>query len=152
MEHCHSNKSNTTIKTSAQATLHCLTGCTIGEIIGLMLGVSLNLPVLATMGLATLLAFVIGMGLAIRPIMKNEKLNFKSAFKVIWLGEVISIAVMEVVMNAVDFWMGGMQVNSIMHPMFWISLGVAVPAGFVAAWPVNFWLLKKELKACHSHD
>lgn len=45
--------------------------------------------------------------------------------------------------------MGGMTVNSVLAPMFWISLVVALPAGFVAAWPVNYWLIGRNLKACH---
>jgi len=56
---------------------------------------------------------------------------------------------MEIVMNFVDYHMGGMSAPSIASWMFWRGLVLAVPAGFLAAWPVNYWLLKRELKACH---
>jgi hypothetical protein len=45
--------------------------------------------------------------------------------------------------------MGGMGANSVFHWTFWRGLLFAVPAGFIAAWPVNYWLIKRELKACH---
>ena len=71
------------------------------------------------------------------------------ALKLIWVGEAISIGVMEIVMNAVDYSVGGMQAGSVFAPIFWIGIAVAIPAGFLAAWPVNWWLLKRDLKACH---
>ena len=52
-------------------------------------------------------------------------------------------------MNATDYAVGGMQAGSVFAPMFWIGIAVAIPAGFLAAWPVNWWLLKRDLKACH---
>ena len=61
----------------------------------------------------------------------------------------ISIGVMEIVMNAVDYQMGGMATTSFFTWQAWRGLLVAVPAGFLAAWPVNYWLLGRELKACH---
>ena len=67
-----------------------------------------------------------------------------------WAPGVISIGVMEVVMNFVDYHMGGMSAPSIISWMFWRGILFAVPAGFLAAWPVNYWLLKREIKrACH---
>lgn len=134
---------------SAQATVHCLTGCLIGEAAGLAIGVQLGLPAWQTIILATALAFISGFALACFPLMRRENLSFASAFNVIWLGELISIAVMEIAMNAVDYAAGGMNVSSVAHPRFWTSLGLAALAGFLAAWPVNNWLLKRELKRCH---
>ena len=52
-------------------------------------------------------------------------------------------------MNAVDYNIGGVQAGSLLEPVFWIGIAVAIPAGFLAAWPVNWWLLKRNLKACH---
>ncbi len=67
----------------------------------------------------------------------------------VWIGEGISIGIMELVMNWVDYWIGGVQAMSVLEPIFWLGLLVAVPAAFVAAWPVNHWLLEKELRAPH---
>jgi hypothetical protein len=135
--------------TSAQATVHCLIGCTIGEVAGLMIGVAAGIGVAATIALAVTLAFAVGFTLGVIPIMRREKLGLVAALRVIWLGEVISITVMEVVMNAVDYAVGGIAATSLTAPIFWIGIGAAIPAGFVAAWPVNHWLLKRHLKACH---
>ncbi|WP_255454627.1 DUF4396 domain-containing protein [Parasphingopyxis sp. CP4] len=135
--------------TSAQATLHCLSGCIIGEVAGLAIGVSLGLAVWATIGLATLLAYISGFTLGVLPVMRRENMGFWPALKLIWIGEAVSIGVMEIAMNGADYWMGGMQAGSIFTWQFAIALAVAVPAGFLAAWPVNAWLLSRNLKACH---
>ena len=137
------------LRTSAQATLHCLTGCVIGEVAGLAIGVTLGLTPWATIILATALAYLAGMTLGLIPVMRSQGVGMLRALKTIWIGEVISIGVMEVVMNFVDYQMGGMTAPSIASSMFWRGILFAVPAGFLAAWPVNYWLLKRELKACH---
>lgn len=135
--------------TSAQATLHCLSGCIIGEIAGLMIGVALGLSVGPIIVLATSLAYVTGMTLGLVPVMRNQNKTFLEALKLIWVGEVVSIGVMEFAMNAADYAVGGMQAGSIISPAFWAGIAVAVPAGFLAAWPLNWWLLKSDLKKCH---
>ena len=145
----HGHSSGGPWRTSAQATLHCLTGCVIGEVAGLMIGVSLGLPVWQTIVLATALAYLSGMTLGLVPVMRNQGVGPLQALRIIWIGEVISIGVMELVMNYVDYRMGGMTAPSVASWMFWRGLVFAIPAGFVAAWPVNYWLLKRELKACH---
>ena len=137
------------LKTSAHATLHCLTGCVIGEVAGLMLGVALGLAVWPTIILATALSYLSGMTLGLVPVMRSQQVGFVQALRIIWIGEVISIGVMEIVMNFVDYRMGGMGASSVFHWVFWRGLAFAVPAGFIAAWPVNYWLIKRELKACH---
>lgn len=129
--------------------MHCLTGCVIGEVTGLVIGVSLGLPVWQTIVLATTLAYLAGMTLGLLPVMKNQGVGILHALRIIWIGEVISIGVMEIVMNVVDYQMGGMSAPSVLSWMFWRGLLLAIPAGFLAAWPVNYWLLKRELKACH---
>ncbi len=148
---CDRKKDNNKFKwiTSAHATFHCLTGCVIGEVLGLLIGVSLGFTASATILLAFILAYVFGFTLGIIPVMKREKMSALSAFKVIWLGEVISIFVMEVAMNTVDYSIGGVQAPSVFSLIFWIGITVAIPAGFLATWPVNHWLLKKQLKKCH---
>lgn len=146
--HAETHVSNKWV-TSAQATLHCLSGCIIGEVAGLAIGVSLGLAVWATIGLATLLAYISGFTLGVIPVMKRENMGFWAALKLIWIGEAVSIGVMEIAMNGADYWMGGMQAGSIFTWQFVVALAVAVPAGFLAAWPINAWLLSRNLKACH---
>jgi hypothetical protein len=137
------------LRTSAQATLHCLTGCVIGEVAGLLIGVSLGLPPWQTIVLATVLSYASGMTLGLLPVMKSQGVGLLGALRIIWIGEVISIGVMELVMNVVDYQMGGMSAPSVLTWIFWRGLVFAIPAGFIAAWPVNYWLIKRELKACH---
>ena len=137
------------LRVSAQATLHCLTGCVIGETAGLAIGVSLGLPAWQTIALATALAYLSGFTLGVLPVMRSRRTGFWNALRIIWIGEAVSIGVMELVMNLVDWSMGGMAAPSVLSWMFWRGLVFAVPAGFLAAWPVNYWLIRRELKACH---
>ncbi len=145
-DHIHGNNP---LVTSAQATLHCLTGCVIGEVAGLLIGASLGLSVGPIIVLATTLAYVSGMTLGLVPVMRSQNKTFVEALKLIWIGEVLSIGVMEIVMNSVDYAVGGMQAGSVLTPTFWLGIAAAIPAGFLAAWPVNWWLLKRDLKHCH---
>jgi hypothetical protein len=137
------------LKTSAQATLHCLTGCVIGEVAGLVIGTIIGLTPWPMIVLATVLSYVSGITLGLVPVMRNQGVGLLGAFKIIWIGEVISIGVMEIVMNFVDYQLGGMGAKSVFAWTFWRGLIFAIPAGFLVAWPVNWWLLSRELKACH---
>ena len=145
----HGRRGESSLHTSFQATLHCLTGCVIGEVAGLLIGVSLGFEPWQTILLATTLAYVTGMTLGLLPVMKSRGVGLVEALRIIWIGEVISIGVMELVMNIVDYQMGGMTAPSVMSWMFWRGVAFAIPAGFLAAWPVNYWLLKRNMKACH---
>jgi hypothetical protein len=149
MDHAHHGHGGRPWRVSAQATLHCLTGCVIGEVAGLAIGVSLGLAAWQTIALATLLAYASGMTLGLLPVMRSRGVGLLAALRIIWVGEVVSIGVMELVMNWVDYEMGGMAAPSILSWMFWRGLVFAVPAGFLAAWPVNYWLIRRDLKACH---
>lgn len=147
-EHSHANEKTTAV-TAAQSTLHCLTGCVIGEVAGLMIAVTIGLGVWATIALATTLAYISGFTLGLVPLMRRENKSLIEAFKIIWLGEAVSIGVMEIAMNGADYLAGGMSAESLFAPVFWLGIAVAIPAGFLAAWPVNWWLLKRNLKKCH---
>lgn len=136
-------------KSSAHVTLHCLTGCGIGEFLGLFIGTLAGWGAFATMGLATALAFVVGIGLAAGTVMRNHGMALTAALSTVWLGEVASITVMEIAMNGIDFAIGGVQAGSVLAPIFWIGFALALPAGYLAAWPINYWLLTRNLKNCH---
>jgi hypothetical protein len=134
---------------TTSATLHCLTGCAIGEFVGLAIGVSLGLNPWATMALATALGFTSGYTLGLWPLVK-QGLSWGAAWKAIWLGETISIAAMEFAMNFTDYHVGGVQAASLLSPVFWLGYAAALPAGFIVAWPVNYWLLRRNFKKpCH---
>ena len=134
---------------AAHSTLHCLTGCVIGETIGLAIGVEMGLAAGSIITFATVLSYVSGFTLGLVPLIRERGISLIAALKIIWIGEVISIAVMEIAMNAADYGMGGMGVKTMFSWIWLRSLLVAVPVGFLAAWPVNYWLLKRDLKKCH---
>lgn len=138
-----------TARTAASATVHCLSGCAIGEFIGLAMGVHYGWTPALTMTIATILAFITGFGLTLIPLMRGRGLSFRQAWKIVWIGETVSITVMEIAMNFTDYHMGGMTVAGLHEPWFWISFGFAMAAGFAAAFPVNWWLLSRNLKNCH---
>lgn len=114
----------------------------------MLIGVALGLDVWLILTLATALAYLSGFTLGVVPLMGRESLGFLAGLRVIWV-EVISIGVMEIVMNVADYYVGGVQAQSVFSGVFWLGIIVAVPAGFLAAWPVNFWLIKRNLKSCH---
>ncbi|MGH8528477.1 MAG: DUF4396 domain-containing protein [Nevskiales bacterium] len=129
-------------------TLHCLTGCAMGEWLGLVIGVSLGWNPWFTMAFATVLGFISGYALGLWPLIK-QGMSPSQAFRTIWVGETISIAVMEIAMNFTDYHLGGVSAASVFSASFWLGFAAALPAGFIAAWPVNWWLLKRNLKKCH---
>lgn len=145
----HAAPASSQWRLAAHSTLHCLTGCIVGETIGLAIGVELGLATGAIITLATALSYVSGFTLGLVPVMRERGISLIDALKIIWIGEATSIAVMEMAMNAADYLMGGMGVNTMFSWVWLRSLLVAVPVGFIAAWPVNYWLLKRDLKACH---
>jgi len=137
------------VRLAASATLHCLIGCAIGELAGLMIASALGLGIWATVGVATLGGYASGFTLGLWPLVRDGR-TWGEALRLIWLGEAISIGVMELAMNAADYLAGGMQAASLLDPAFWLGYAVALPAGFVAAWPVNLWLLTRGVKEhCH---
>lgn len=148
--HEHHTAKTDVASLAVSATIHCLTGCVIGETIGLLLGVSLQWHPLQTAMVATVLAFITGFALTLIPMVIKKGMSIGATLKVVWLGETVSIGIMEIVMNAVDYSIGGMNASSVAEPIFWISLGLAVVAGFAAGYPTNYLMLKNNLKQkCH---
>lgn len=98
---------------------------------------------------STLLAYCAGFTLAATPLMRRTGLTLGAALGAIWIGEGISIGVMEIVMNAIDYQLGGMRTGSIFNPRFWVALIAATAIAFLVAWPVNAWLIAKKIKEHH---
>jgi hypothetical protein len=133
---------------AASVTVHCLTGCAIGELLGLAVGVSLGWPPRLTVTLAVALSFLSGFALTLIPMLRRG-FGFADSLRTVWLGEVISISVMELVMNLVDYQMGGMRGVSLASGRYWEAFALALAGGFLAAWPVNAWMLSRNMKRCH---
>lgn len=127
---------------AASVTLHCLTGCAIGEITGLVIGIAFGLGLVLTTGLAVGLAFLFGYTLSLFPLVKHG-MAFSSAATLVIAADTLSIATMEIVDNAVMLLVPG-AMDSLISPLFWLVLIVALTAAFFAAWPVNYFLLKRK--------
>ena len=134
---------------SLRVTLHCLIGCSIGELIGLIIGVQLHLSTAVTVLLAVTLAYLVGFSFAAYTLKNKRGVTLIQSLKIIWFGEFVSISIMEVVMNLVDYHMGGMNVASIFASTFWIAFIYAFVAGYFATLPINYIMIRLNKKACH---
>lgn len=143
-EHGHEghNSHGNINKMAVSATLHCLTGCAIGEIAGLVIGTALGLGTLQTIALAVALAFVFGFALSTIPLVRAG-LGFFAALSVVAAADTLSIATMEIVDNAVMVAIPGAMDAGIVNPIFWLSMPLALAAAFFVALPVNKYLLKR---------
>lgn len=129
-------------QTAANATLHCLTGCAIGEVTGLIIGTAFGLSTGLTIAIAVLLAFIFGFALSTLPLLKMG-VGFFAALSVVFAADTLSIATMEIVDNAVMALIPGAMGAGLVSPLFWIAMSVSLAAAFVAAYPVNRYLLSK---------
>jgi hypothetical protein len=129
-------------QTAISATLHCLTGCAIGEILGLIIGESLGWSNGQTIVLAVALAFLFGYGLSILPLLK-AKIALGTALGVVLAADTLSIATMEIVDNGVMAIIPGAMEAGLVNPVFWLSMSLALSVAFVAAFPVNRYLLQR---------
>lgn len=124
------------------ATLHCLTGCAIGEVLGLIIGTAFGFSNSLTIGLAVALAFVFGFGLSTLPLLKAG-IKFTTALSLVAAADTLSIATMEIVDNAVMVAIPNAMQAGLVDPLFWISMPISLTIAFFAALPVNSYLLKK---------
>jgi len=129
-------------RVAASATLHCLTGCAIGEVAGVAIGTALGWSDFATIALAVALAFLFGYSLTSLPLLRAG-LAFATVVPIAFASDTLSIAVMEVVDNAIILTIPGAMEAGLSDVLFWGSLSAAlVLAGFVA-FPVNRWLIAR---------
>jgi hypothetical protein len=126
--------------TARQATLHCLTGCAIGEVLGMVIGTSLNLANGTTVGLSVVLAFLFGYGLTARGVLRAG-LPLRRAVRVALAADTVSILVMEIVDNAVVVAVPGAIDAGLTSVLFWGSLVLSLVVAFVVTVPVNRWLI-----------
>jgi hypothetical protein len=124
------------------ATLHCLTGCAIGEILGMVIGTALGFSDWGTIALAVALAFFFGYLLTSLPLLRAG-LALGAVVPIAFASDTLSIAVMEVVDNAIMLAVPGAMEAGLDNTLFWGSLSVALAIAGAVAFPVNRWLIAR---------
>lgn len=124
------------------ATLHCLTGCAIGEISGMVIGELFGLTNELTILLSFGLAFVFGYTLSALPLVRGG-MQFGAALRLVLAADTVSILTMEIVDNAVMYTIPGAMGAGLVNPLFWVSMAVALFVAFWAAYPVNRYLIAR---------
>jgi hypothetical protein len=127
---------------AVSATLHCLTGCAIGEIAGMAIGTALGFSNWGTVALAVVLAFVFGYSLTSLPLLRAG-FALAAVIPIALASDTFSIAVMEIVDNAVVLIVPGAMEAGLDTLLFWGALSFALAVAFLAALPVNRWLIAR---------
>lgn len=124
------------------ATAHCLTGCAIGEVLGVMIGTALGWSNLPTIILAIVLAFFFGYSLTMLPLLRAG-LVLAVALPLAFASDTLSIGVMEIVDNAIILVIPGAMEAGLADPLFWASLAFALVIAGACAYPVNRYLIAR---------
>ncbi len=126
--------------TAVRATLHCLTGCAVGEILGMVIGTALAWGNVSTMILAISLAFLFGYSFTLFAVLRSG-LSLRAAIKVALAADTVSIAVMELVDNGIIALTPGAMEAGLSEGLFWSSLLGGFAVAFVITTPVNKWMI-----------
>jgi uncharacterized protein DUF4396 len=124
------------------ATVHCLTGCAIGEVLGMIIGTALDWSNGATIALSIVLAFFFGYSLTSWPLLRSG-LALSAVIPLALASDTISITIMEIVDNAIILLIPGAMDAQLSDIGFWASLAVALLIAGMAAYPANRWLLAR---------
>ena len=140
---------------AVQATTHCLTGCAIGEVLGMVIGTALDWGNLATIGLSVVLAFLFGYALTVRPLVASG-MRLRQASRLALAADTVSITVMEITDNAILLLIPSAMDARLDEPLFWGSLAFSLAVAGVVAFPVNRWLIGRGqghavVHAAHEH-
>jgi len=143
-------------KMAVSATLHCLTGCAIGEVLGMVLATWWGWSTLPSLVLATALAFFFGYLLTFRSV-RRAGLGFGAAVRVALAADTVSILTMEVVDNAFLVLLPGAMEATLTSALLWWSLAAALAIAFVVTVPVNHWMIGRGkghavVHSMHGHD
>lgn len=133
---------------SLSATLHCLLGCGIGEVAGMIMSTAIGLNNLHSILLAVTLGFIAGLALGVLPL-KKAGFTFGKAIKTVIAGEGLSIAVMEAFEVMTEMAIPGVMSAHLTDSIFWIGMLAALGVGFIAAFPVNYIFIKRGVR--HQH-
>jgi hypothetical protein len=124
------------------ATVHCLTGCAIGEVAGMAIGTALGLSNFATIALAVALAFLFGYGLTSLPLLRSG-MALGAVIPIALASDTLSIATMEAIDNVIMVLVPGAMDAGLTNELFWGSLSFALAVAGAVAFPVNRWLIAR---------
>lgn len=142
---------NSLTRQAISATLHCLAGCAIGEILGMVIGNALDWHGAATVILSIILAFFFGYVLSTLSLMRAG-LTLKQAVPVALTADTVSIAVMEITDNAIMVLIPGAMAADLATGLFWGSLAASLVIAFIVTVPVNRWLISRGLGHAKAHE
>ena len=152
INHSHHHPNQSLNKTAAIATLHCLSGCAIGEVAGMVIGTALGWSNTETIVLAVSLAFLSGYALTMLPILRGGY-PLRAAMTIALAADTASITIMEIVDNLVMLMVPGAMAAPLDSWLFWSSLLAALIIAGIAAFPLNRWLIARgrghALAHCH---
>ena len=136
----HNAEASSLNRLAFSATVHCLTGCSIGEVLGMVIGTALDWSNGPTAGLSVVLAFVFGYALTLLPLLRAG-IATGNAFGLAFASDTASITIMEIIDNAIMLVVPSAMGSGLASPLFWGSLAVALVVAGAAAFPVNRWLI-----------
>ena len=139
-----------TRRLALSATRHCLTGCAIGEVLGMVVGTAAGLGNAGTVILAVALAFLFGYGLTFVPLLQAG-MAVSQALRLALAADTISITIMEIVDNAVMLLVPGAMDAGLDNPFFWATLALGLALAFAAAYPANLWLISRGAGHARTH-
>lgn len=142
MHHAHQSSMVSLNRLAVSATIHCLTGCSIGEILGMVIGTGLGWGNWQTVALSVALAFAFGYALTLLPLFRAG-IATGAALRLAFAADTLSITVMEIVDNAIMLVIPGAMDAGLAEPLFWGSLLFALIVAGVAAFPINRWLIAR---------
>jgi hypothetical protein len=141
VEHEHGHGGSLT-RSALQATLHCLTGCAIGEVLGMVVAAGLGWGNAGSIAVSVVLAFVFGYGLTLRAVLA-ARVPLRRALGLAVASDTVSISTMEVVDNGFVLLVPGALAAGLGDGLFWWSLAVSLAIAFAVAVPVNRWLIAR---------
>ncbi|WP_457112724.1 DUF4396 domain-containing protein [Marmoricola sp. URHA0025 HA25] len=139
-DHATATGHDSSWQTAISATLHCLTGCAIGEVLGMVLATWWGWDNLPSIALAVVLAFFFGYLLTFTSV-RRHGLTFADAIKVAIAADTVSILVMELIDNAFIVVVPGAMAAGLADVLFWTSLVASLAIAFAVTVPVNRWMI-----------
>lgn len=138
----HHNPPTSIHRLSLSATLHCLTGCSIGEVLGMVLGSVFGWSNASTFAVSVALAFAFGYALTMRPLLRAG-IPLRSALPLALASDTLSIGTMEIVDNGIMLLVPGAMDAHVTSRLFWVSMITSLVLAGAAAYPINRWLIAR---------